>query len=160
MTRIKGAIAAVGFTGTQKGMTAAQKRTVIKLLLSIEPTTVCHGDCIGADAQFHELVVRKLPHCVIRLRPGYPKNKPGQFLSRAWCSKAVKTIYPAKEYLARDRDIALSNSLIACPKGHSEVVRSGTWATIRYARIANRLIYIVFPDGTVNKEKPVSTTLF
>jgi hypothetical protein len=42
--------------------------------------------------------------------------------------------------------------LAACPKGPEER-RSGTWATVRYARKTGKPVVIFWPDGTVTEEK-------
>ena len=56
-------------------------------------------------------------------------------------------------YLERNRAIVdACDILIACPKGMQEEQRSGTWATVRYARRRDRPIVIVWPDGTVTRE--------
>ena len=57
-------------------------------------------------------------------------------------------------YLVRNRAIVAEgiDGLIAAPKGWVEEQRSGTWATIRYARQAGRRIWIVRPDGAVRLE--------
>lgn len=39
--------------------------------------------------------------------------------------------------------------LVACPSTAREILRSGTWATIRYARKARILIVRVNPDGSM-----------
>lgn len=44
--------------------------------------------------------------------------------------------------------------LIATPAGFQEEQRSGTWATIRYARKMNHHIYIVYSNGHVREELP------
>ena len=43
----------IGFTGSRKGMTGEQAAVVMRLLLSA--TEGHHGDCVGADEQFHEM---------------------------------------------------------------------------------------------------------
>lgn len=49
---------------------------------------------------------------------------------------------PAKPYLERNKDIANEgiDGLIAAPSGWVEELRSGTWATVRYARKLKRTI--------------------
>jgi len=37
--------------------------------------------------------------------------------------------------------------LLATPKEDHEVLRSGTWATIRYAYKKNKQVVLVWPDG-------------
>lgn len=59
-----------------------------------------------------------------------------------------------KSYLKRNHDIVDEgvDGLIAAPNGWVEELRSGTWATVRYARKLKRRIWIIRPDGTLRKE--------
>jgi len=130
----------IGFTGTRAGMTEAQKKVVARLLEEHKPSEVHHGDCIGADAHFHELA-RDIP------RVGHPASGVGD--QRAFCQNLSRT-YESKPPLERNHDIVnASDFLIATPKESREVLRSGTWATIRYALKANKLVHIILPDGTL-----------
>lgn len=131
----------VGFTGTRLGMTGAQIEQVDQLLLD-DMMTDCahHGDCIGADDQFHNLA--KLNNLKTH---GHP---PLNLSKRAFCE--FDTSEEEKEYLDRDRDIVDAvDWMIACPGGFKEELKSGTWYTIRYARKVNRPGWIVWPDGKV-----------
>ena len=135
-----------GFTGTSIGMTKEQGATVAKLLTHAK--RFHHGDCVGSDEQAHTMVPEA---CDIIIHP--PKN-PGK---RAFCdlTKSGKSIAVLQEfeYLERNHHIVdACEVLIATPKGVTEEVRSGTWATIRYARKQNRCIIIVWPDGTFTRE--------
>jgi predicted Rossmann fold nucleotide-binding protein DprA/Smf involved in DNA uptake len=58
------------------------------------------------------------------------------------------------EYLKRNRAIVDgSEILVATPKEEDgEALRSGTWATVRYARKMGRVIYIVRPSGVIEIE--------
>ena len=47
----------IGFTGTQRGMTIRQ-RTELAILLRNVSGEFHHGDCIGADAEAHEIARR------------------------------------------------------------------------------------------------------
>ena len=134
----KGHRGSVGFTGTSKGMTEKQEKEVSHLLTKLKKdhTELHHGDCIGADAQAH-----KLAKCakmkVVKHPPINPK-------ARAF-SKGGKTL-PEKDYLKRNRDIVdAADILIATPKGKKEEIRSGTWATIRYAKKKKKKIKIIYP---------------
>ena len=58
-------------------------------------------------------------------------------------------ILQEKEYLVRNHNIVDSTDmLIGCPKEMQEQLRSGTLATIRYAKKKNKKIIIIFPNGT------------
>jgi hypothetical protein len=102
-----------------------------------------HGDCIGGDAAADEIArqygIRRVIH---------PPENPSK---RARCAGEV--ILPEKAYLDRNHDIVdVSDVLVACPKGMMEEQRSGTWATVRYARKLGRKVMILFPDGSVVTE--------
>lgn len=138
----------IGFTGTRQGMTHLQKQMVKTLLVMYPPTEAHHGDCIGADAEFHKIICDKTSASIMIHPPTNPKL-------RAFCT-ADETcgdkIYPKKSYLVRNHDIVNPSSIvIATPKELLNKWRSGTWATIRYARKRNKQIFIIFPDGTVER---------
>jgi hypothetical protein len=146
----------IGFTGTREGTATEQRAALQKLLRERKPTEVHHGDCDGADEQFHsDSIDLGVPKIVIH--PGH--NYQGLFPTRSYCDqhtpgdgKSEITVLPAKPYLVRDRDIVMATELlIACPQGQ-EKLRSGTWTTVRAARKANRPIIIIFPDGSVVEE--------
>lgn len=140
----------VGFTGTQRGMTDAQREMLYALLSDVAElddgfSEAHHGDCIGADAQFHELVVEQFGEVTQTVL-----HPPTDSRKRAYCT-AVST-RRAQSYLDRNREIVDSVDLmIATPGVFKEVLRSGTWATIRYARARGGLLVIVYPDGTVER---------
>lgn len=134
----------IGFTGTQLGCTAQQKATVRRLLIEMDPEGVAHGDCIGADAEFHAIALQLGKW--IRIHPPYKGSK------RAYCEE-WNEILPGKDYLDRNKDIVNGvDYLIACPEGDEEVLRSGTWSTVRYARKVGVPVIVVNPDGKVAVE--------
>ena len=45
----------IGFTGTSKGMSPYQKQRILELLKELKPHLVRHGDCVGADTEFHQI---------------------------------------------------------------------------------------------------------
>jgi len=142
----------IGFTGTKNGMTHKQELTVISILEKFVdkycPTSdrICeghHGQCVGSDYTFGENA-HHLGFTII-LHP--PINKS----FTADCIYDMKR--PPRPYLVRNHDIVDETSiLIATPKEINEQLRSGTWATIRYARKLKRPILIVYPDGNVSRE--------
>lgn len=133
----------VGFTGTSVGMTVGQKIFVKKLLESIGPTEVHHGDCVGADFEFDKIAENmRIPRVI------HPPLNPKL---QAFCDG--ETVLEKKPYLDRDRDIVdVSDVIIATPKEDNPVVRSGTWYTIRYARKQNKVTHIIYP-GRITKEE-------
>lgn len=136
----------IGFTGTRKGMSLHQIRVVATILSASDrdrDITVHHGDCVGADEQFHHVAAGYVQKIVI--------HPPLDVSHRAWeCADESRT---PKPYLERNHDIVDESELmIATPNGFSELLRSGTWATIRYARKLKRSLMIIYPDGSVVKE--------
>lgn len=135
----------VGFSGTQIGMTPIQKAVLTEFLENIGPSMseFHHGDCVGSDAQAHRLVRMIAPKCRIVLHP------PNDWSKRAFC--LADKYEPEKPYLVRNREIVLSTDyLIATPGQSHEVLRSGTWATVRFADRIRRKKLIILPtkEGT------------
>ncbi len=131
-----------GFTGTQKGMASRQLKAVRQLLYRVDRLHL--GDCLGADAQAHD---EALSWGILTI--GHPPSDGGR---RAHCY--YDTEREPKPYLERNKDIVTEgiDGLIAAPSGFVEALRSGTWATVRYARKVGRRIWIVLPDGRVKEE--------
>jgi len=130
----------IEFTGTRKGMTQIQKTMVKSLIKKTKGTEFHHGDCVGSDADFHN-IVNSLGNVI-----KHPCNLDNQ---RAHTTGGDEL--EIKAPLDRNRDIVnVSDIMIACPGGLSEEQRSGTWATIRYAKKIGKKIYIVWPNGRVD----------
>ena len=139
----------VGFTGTQRGLTTAQRDSLERLLAHLkalhESVSLHHGDCIGADTEAHRAAVG-LGYYVV-LHPPLKDDK------RSFC-KADEERLPLP-YLDRNEKIAQACILlIACPKENAEQVRSGTWATVRRARKFGKKIVVIPPGGRFSMEKP------
>jgi len=132
--------ARVGFTGTRKGMTDKQKQQLKALVQSFHSGEFHYGDCVGADAEaatiFHELNWELCCHPPDN--PSLRANLPGKFYH--------KSVAPPRPYLERNKDIVrLSEVLIAAPETSREELRSGTWATVRYARKKGIPVFILKP---------------
>lgn len=128
-----------GFTGTQRGMNARQKRRFVKHITAMNPTEFHHGDCIGADEDAHYLVQAHLPNCRIILHPPIHESK------RAFCTGAAITL-SAKDYLDRNKDIVHACTVIFVTPGEMvEELRSGTWSTYRYAKKLHKSIKLILP---------------
>ena len=137
----------IGFTGTEfdGGMNEYQLGEVRALLTeeldrySAGEVIARHGDCIGADAQFHALCLELEIPIVI--------HPPTEARMRAYCEGALR-VEPERKYLDRNDDIArLCNCLLATPREKSEIIRSGVWATVRYARQYHKPVAIVYRNG-------------
>lgn len=97
-----------------------------------------HGDCIGADASAHEIA--KELEIDIYIYPPINNRK------RAFCCTGSFKIHPPKDYIERNHNIVDNcDILIACPKSNIEELRSGTWATVRYARKIKRPVIVLKP---------------
>jgi len=125
----------VGFTGSREGMSEHQRTEVRRLLSSlVSVTEFHHGDCVGSDAQAHDIAVSMAIPVII--------HPPVKDTARAYCAGWVLDPLP---YLERDRAIVdVCTVLIATPLGEEAAnFRSGTWTTVRYARKAGRQVYVV-----------------
>lgn len=137
----------VGFTGTREGMTSDQRRAVRDILARLVTFRVAHhGDCIGADAEFHEAA---------RLLYAIHIHPPADDRKRAFCKlRPGDTVTRPKPFLDRNRDIVhASLRMVAGPKEKVEQLHSGTWSTIRYTRRVGVPLAICWPDGTVTYER-------
>jgi hypothetical protein len=115
----------VGVTATQQGLTERQKTLVRARLIALGCGELHHGDCIGGDADIHEIALDLGIQVIIHP----PRNES----KRAFCEGAIE-VKPAYDYLVRNRHIVQDTEhLIGCPHSRKEVLRSGTWSTIRYA---------------------------
>ena len=157
-----GVVKHIGFTGTRKGMTPEQYQTVGKIVdgqieyiknpyspkgtlyVSLKYRIQCHhGDCVGADENFHA-IVRSYGLEVV----GHPSTHK----LRAHCKFDEER--PRKAPLDRNLDIvAESDVMIACPAEYTERITGGTWRTVRMTRQACKPLAIVWPDGTVKYER-------
>ena len=142
----------VGFTGTRKGMTAAQLATLKALLLNVFVVSsrsrgsveLHHGDCLGADESAY-LAAKALGYRTVA-------HPPTSSALRAFTRSDV--VLPKKPYLTRNLAIVkASHRLVACPDG-DEVQRSGTWQTVRAARREGVAITVIYPCGTRKDEMP------
>ena len=124
---------AVGFTGTRRGMSTDQIDQLVDLIQRLRPRALHHGDCVGADEEAHsvasDLDVRTVAH---------PPSNPR---ARAWC-EADEYREPLP-YLDRNHRIVDETDLLVAAPAGPEILRSGTWATVRYARKVGRRVVIL-----------------
>lgn len=141
----------VGFTGTRQGMTNEQKGTLKIAFIDIEvekrlvEQLFCfrHGDCVGADAEAHDIwrsSFTDLDEIWIHppMDPKYRAFKNGD------------VILDPKGYLDRNDDIvAACHYLIGTPNTMKPKVRGGTWSTIRKAAASKVRGSVILPNGMV-----------
>lgn len=140
-----------GFTGSSEIITDYQKDTLKKLLQSYigkNPAECHNGACINADEECRNIVLSHFPHIRMIYHP--PDNKSKSFKIKLRSIDEERRPLP---YLKRNLEIvAESNYLFATPSTVLEQLRSGTWATIRYARAAEVPICLIFPNGSIRYE--------
>lgn len=150
------------FTGTRRGTTPAQLLAAFNLVVLYAPERFLHGGAPGADAEIDDLVApwywergsgeKRLLAAIFGTPPigVYPAevDRHAHWMIRAEYA-AIREVYEPQDPLRRNRIMArLCHRLVACPAEQiGESLRSGTWATVRYAREAGKPVTIVRPDG-------------
>jgi hypothetical protein len=131
----------LAFTGSQRGMTARQFEAFMEFMKDPRWTEFGNGLCIGADAEAVRHVAFGRPDIKIT---GFPSNVPHKL---AWgVTRLCYRVHPPKPPLDRNVDIAeWCDEMVATPKEEEEVIRSGTWTTIRRARERNKPVHILEP---------------
>ena len=139
----------IGITGTRKGCTPQQLATAQDFLAGYEAedSQLHHGDCLGVDAELHELALELGLKVFV--------HPPADDSRRAFCEGFHVRAKPAP-YLDRNRSIVLHTELLlAFPDSRTERMESGTWSTVRFARKTRQpAIAIIYPDGELVMELP------
>jgi hypothetical protein len=122
----------LSFSGSStRGWTTRQRDRVHEILEEFRPIVV-HGACVMQDDQFDSLA-----HSMGLTRFVFPSNHPTKS-ALSTCLARGGRIYESREPMhplkRNPLIVQASNRFIATPKEQHEVLRSGTWATIRYAR--------------------------
>lgn len=131
-------------------MTPAQLDAVVMLveqLAGVDQLCGHHGDCVGADAEFHD-VMRRYAKCVVIHAPLDPSH-------RAFCmrdddldpgSRCDVVQLPGKTHFARNRHIVdVSRVMVATPRESTRQERGGTWYTVDYSKKKGRPLALVLP---------------
>ena len=140
----------IGFTGTRNGMLSMQRKKFdIDLDMvqehSLDPfaNEFHHGDCVGADADGHDVADEHNFHIVI--------HPPVKNDLRAW--KDGDEVREPNTYFARNRNIVNETDILyACPPTDEELKKGGTWYTINYARKVGKPVRIFWPYGRATHE--------
>lgn len=137
----------IGFLGTRHGMSPSQQKALKELIDSKEFSEFHHGDCIGSDAQAHDILSEyKKMNKDIKI-VGHP---PKSAKTRAFCKFDIEMI--PDSFHNRNRHIIDATDVFVATPDISEKVKSGTWNAIRYARMKNKKVYIIHKSGRIEKE--------
>jgi hypothetical protein len=144
------AVMRIGFTGTRNGMTGRQRFSLRELLCEIAHPAVhvaaSHGDCVGADEQFHRIVRETFSYAFITAHPGFPSRSRVRANCQADVIAALTDPHTRNAEIVRESDL-----LIAAPLDDSG--KGGTWQTIRLARDKGMPVAIVKADGRIVRER-------
>lgn len=138
----------IAVSGSKYGMSEAQVfmfgMLLGKLLQEDSEITIHHGDCIGVDSavasltEAHNIPVIVHPPVNDRYK-GYNETRPN-----------VVAVREPKDYLDRNHDMVDECFMhVAMPNTTKEQLRSGTWATVRYARKKGKPVAVIYPNGYV-----------
>ena len=135
----------IGFTGARRGLTNFQRNEIYRLLVELKASEFHHGDYVGADLIAHKIALSL--HIPIVVHP--PEDSSfraySHMLPKSFKVDLVTTLDPAP-YIERNHCIVdFSNIILATPKSEELEMRSGTWATVRYARRFDNSIYMIYP---------------
>jgi predicted Rossmann fold nucleotide-binding protein DprA/Smf involved in DNA uptake len=138
----------LAFTGTHKGMTPRQHSIVKQILeeyVEKDILIVTHGCCLGADAEFHDLCLHfSVPF--IDVWPCNIEKMTARLTPTPLSSNSRVILHLPQPPLDRNWDIVREADLVvACPESAVESLRSGTWATVRYADQLDKTIKVIKP---------------
>lgn len=142
----------IGFTGTRYGMSSIQMKMFCVAIGHVSDSkdfTFHHGACVGSDEEAHEIIYNTYPKCKIVIHP------PIEDMHRATFEESDRVMMlEGKTFLERNHDIVNAcDVLIATPINKTgETKRSGTWATVRYARKQKKPIAIIRSNGMFSIE--------
>jgi len=129
----------IGITGTRRGASTAQLAALEAWFTDCRADELHHGDCRGVD----EVVAKMARRHKVRI----VSHPPNIGTSRAYVPSDV--YFKVLPYIERNHVIVdMTDGLIVVPNSPAELIRSGTWATCRYARSKGKRIWIIYPDGT------------
>lgn len=134
----------VAFTGSRKGPTQGQRNSIRRFIESFaredRDSIIIHGGAVGVDSAVHGIAMKA--GLWVEIYPG-PHTSVDILETPA-------IIHKRAPYLERNHTMVdRCNWVIAVPYEAEEQVRSGTWATVRYARKQDVPVYMIWPDGSI-----------
>lgn len=139
---------AVGVTATRSGLTRGQlaaARGLLAIWAEQGATKLHHGDCVGGDVQVAEMA-RELGYWIVCHPPDNERLRAN--------GPADETRSPLPYLVRNERLVDTVSVLLGLPVGDVEMRRSGTWATVRYARKVGRPLVVVGPNGRELERRP------
>lgn len=133
----------ISFTATQNGLTARQWTRVWDELIAAKPSAVIHGACKGGDDEIDDVCLRLGIQRVV-----FPSDHPTKSRLQRCVERGGKIIVAREPMFSLARNpliVDAGDRLIACPSQARMIVRSGTWATVRYARKKHVNVLIIEP---------------
>lgn len=128
----------VAVTGTRMGITTAQIAAITRHLR--HATWLHHGGAVGADRTCHAIFARPWQTQV------WPSNAEQERWAR---EQPIGVIHARRLPLNRNRAMVnIVERVFALPAGMEEEQRSGTWATVRYARAVKCPCLVIYPNGS------------
>lgn len=140
----------LSITGTQAGATPNQLTALTELLAghaSLKVTELHHGCCIGVDAQTHAIAL-SMGGIPIHGHPGVNSKglSPKRVVLEGFTELSEPIPYPDRNKIMVD----LCDLLVGVPRG-PELIRSGTWGTVRYAVRRSCPTLLLSPSGDVER---------
>lgn len=118
----------VGFTGTREEPSELQLKWLRDKLIELEARQLHHGDCVGADTAANAIAGELSIYRVV--------HPPINGSMRAFCE--AEEYRAPKDYDVRNHNIVLESEVLLALPPCPEILRSGTWSTVRFARRIGR----------------------
>lgn len=139
-------------TGTRLGPRIDQSNAFRRFVHRFKPDGFVHGGGRGWDVIAHMEVYTAHPDMPFTV---FPATEGGSTWNGiGWPGDT----YKHEPLPALERDgliVEAAHWLIAVPAQDTEELRSGTWATVRYARKLDFPVYIIRADGKIVKDRPL-----
>jgi len=139
----------LGFTGTREEPTQAQIDWLTEFFRQEKPTELHHGACVGSDWAAHRVAAGNF---AIVVHPPIDERLMVR-ASKLMIYRDVLILPPAP-YLERNRHIVdNTDRLVAFSRAGDDMntMKSGTWATVRYAKSQGKPVDVIYPDGQARK---------
>lgn len=132
----------MGVTSSCLGLTKLQEQWIANFLNENTAYVLHHGDCVGGDDEVAHLFAEYGTYIIAH---------PGNSMTHRAYSTANDLILPSMDNLRRNRVIVThSEFMLALPGTAFEIMRSGTWHTIRYAKNQKVPLVVIKPNGQVS----------